>query len=576
LALKYCHDQNVLHGDIKTSNIFLADDGSIKLGDFGTATNLAKTIKSVSAMTGTPLFFAPEIIHGQGHSFKADVWALGVVFYQMLALKFPFFDTNFGSLLGKILEDPLPDLPDHYSTDLKDFVGRLLTKNEDLRPEMDLVCGCEWFRNALNSHPDELTKMMKFQPQMRIRITENFLKREFDAIRVFRFSEDKTSEGQQSFRFSSANSNSFFDIFQSQCVSDADPKRTQKLLSRFANQINDLESSHDLSDESKLLDDNNIPIKKTDRLSQKSTNGTDKGVQIENGGIRDSVGGWSCASVGVLVRQNSRSRQPRSRVPAGNPIVMAHRYNPTYRPESLRVPSFGCFTQPQNERPKPSFISPILESDRGVAFPPHRKDFRPSQRISCRPAINLKAMKQMTKSRTDNDCKTVKTTQPSNTPLIKESAPGRHNVQSHNVIKFIGRPVIGIQRALLRPERLSKKRDPDCSQLSRSQNKSGLTRLGSKKPSLDSGYSFTKHLSKPVCNASDSSAVTQDTDVQRRTLLKIVDMGGLAMHKRVSEIKSKGEAFDEYSICDPWERKLTHKMIEDARMKMIAMVNQVK
>lgn len=526
-------------------------------------------------MTGTPLFFAPEIIHGQCHSFKADVWALGVVFYQMLALRFPFFDTNFGSLLGKILEDPLPDLPDQYSTQLRDFVSSFLTKNEDLRPEMDLACSSEWFRAALDRHPEELSKMMRYQPQMRIRITENFLKREFDAIRVFRFSEDKTSEGQQSFRFSSANSNSFFDIFQSQCVSEADPKRTQKLLSRFANQINDMELSNELSDESKLLDDNNSPIKKTDRNSQKSTNATDKGVQIENAIIRESVGGWSCASVGVLVRQSSRSQQPRSRMTPMKGSAIVNRPHPSYRPEAMRVPSFGCFTQPHNERVKPAHAGTVLESDRCIVGP-YRKEVRPSRRVSSRPGMNFKAMKQMTKSRTDNEAKTVKAPEPAPQAQIKECSSAKPIVHHPHLVKFIGRPVIGIQRALFRPERLSKKRDQDGSQFSRSQNRSGLLRLGTKKASMDSCYSITNQLTKPSCCPSDTSALTQDTDIQRKALLKMIDMGGIALHKRVSDIKSKGDAFDEYSICDPWERRLTHKMIEDSRMKMIAMVNKVK
>lgn len=298
LALKYCHDQNVLHGDVKSSNIFLTEAGDLKVGDFGTATNLAKTVKSVNAMTGTPLFFAPEIITGSPHSFKADVWALGVVFYQLLALQYPFFDTNFSLLLTKILEaDPAP-LPEAYPADLRQFVSSLLVKDEAQRPDMTQVCASPWFQDALDRFPEEREKWTNFRPQMRIRITENFLQREFDAIRVFRFSEDQGSAGTGSFRFSSTN-NSLINIFQSNCMEGSDLKRTEKMLSKFARMAQELDHSRDFSDESELLDDDEFA--KDQRTTKKSTSDTDKGVQIEAQCGTEKTRDLRC--LGQLIRQ---------------------------------------------------------------------------------------------------------------------------------------------------------------------------------------------------------------------------------------------------------------------------------
>jgi serine/threonine protein kinase len=304
LALKYCHDQNVLHGDIKTSNIFLTENGDLKLGDFGTATNLAKTVKSINAMTGTPLFFAPEIIHGHSHSFKADVWALGVVFYQLLGLQFPFFDTNFASLLTKILEQEAPPLPDTYSVGLREFVMGLLVKDETKRPEMMDICSSDWFQNALARFPEEKSKTALFTPQMRIRITENFLQKEFEAIRVFRFSEDHSSSANSSFRMSS-NSSSFINIFQSNCIGENDPKKTQKMLSRFARMVNekdhDSDSSLEFTEESKLLNDEHFG--KPGRSAKMSTNDTDKGVKIGTYNLHGNK--WDLGVIGVLFHQNA-------------------------------------------------------------------------------------------------------------------------------------------------------------------------------------------------------------------------------------------------------------------------------
>lgn len=228
-------------------------------------------------MTGTPLFFAPEIIKGNPHSFKADVWALGVAFYQLLALKYPFYDCNFAGLLTKILEEVPAGLPDVYSQEIRDFVMSFLQKEESDRPDMQTIFESSFFQNALLRFPKEAEKAGAFQPQMKIRITENFLQKEFDAIRVFRFSENQSA--QSSFRFSTSKSNSFFDIFQSNCIGENDPKRTEKLLSKFAQQ-SCFSQSVEFSEESGSSDEVDFYVNEKQSKSKKSTNTSDKAVQM--------------------------------------------------------------------------------------------------------------------------------------------------------------------------------------------------------------------------------------------------------------------------------------------------------
>ena len=277
MALKYCHDQQILHGDIKSSNVFISEESTLKLGDFGTATNLANTVKNVNSMTGTPLFFAPEIIKGNPHSFKADVWALGVAFYQLLALKYPFYDCNFAGLLTKILEEVPAGLPDVYSQEIRDFVMSFLQKDETDRPDMQAIFESSFFQNSLLRFPKEAEIASAFQPQIKLRITENFLQKEFDAIRVFRFSENQSA--QSSFRCSTSKSNSFFDIFQLNCIGENDPKRTEKMLSKFAQQ-SCLSQSVEFSEESDCSDEVDFFVNEKQRKSKKSTNTSDKVVQV--------------------------------------------------------------------------------------------------------------------------------------------------------------------------------------------------------------------------------------------------------------------------------------------------------
>ena len=74
----------------KTANIFLTKDKTLKIGDFGISKSFDKTTLAATAMIGTPYYLSPEMVEGKPYSTKADIWALGVILYQLCALKLPF------------------------------------------------------------------------------------------------------------------------------------------------------------------------------------------------------------------------------------------------------------------------------------------------------------------------------------------------------------------------------------------------------------------------------------------------------------------------------------------------------
>lgn len=110
-ALKMSHGQGVLHRDLKPGNVFLCHDGSVKVGDFGVA-KMAEGMDLTQAgmMLGTPAYLAPERIAGQPASESTDVYAVGVILYELLAGRKPFeADTPLG-LVRAIQDDPVPPL----------------------------------------------------------------------------------------------------------------------------------------------------------------------------------------------------------------------------------------------------------------------------------------------------------------------------------------------------------------------------------------------------------------------------------------------------------------------------------
>ena len=139
LAIKHVHDRKVLHRDIKGQNVFLTKSGQVKLGDFGIAKVLSNTKERVRTVVGTPYYMSPELIEGKPYNFQSDIWSLGVLLYEMCALKPPFDAPGMNFLMQKIVKGSYPPLPAHYSKDLKLLVSQLLIGDPNKRPKTNQI-----------------------------------------------------------------------------------------------------------------------------------------------------------------------------------------------------------------------------------------------------------------------------------------------------------------------------------------------------------------------------------------------------------------------------------------------------
>ena len=129
-------NMKILHRDIKSLNIFLLND-NIKIGDLGLAKKLNQN-SYANTIVGTPYYLSPELCKYQNYNEKSDIWALGIVLYELAALKFPFDANNQISLVNKILRGSHPDkIPNLYSTELWNMITLLLKKDYLLRPSVN-------------------------------------------------------------------------------------------------------------------------------------------------------------------------------------------------------------------------------------------------------------------------------------------------------------------------------------------------------------------------------------------------------------------------------------------------------
>jgi len=131
-ALQYLHSNNVIHRDIKARNIFLRESGKVQLGDFGIST---QACGEVSSTAGTPTYLSPERVLRLAYGPKADIWSLGVVVYELCALKRPFEAECLQVLSQLILSGEYAPLDERrFSAELRHEVGRMLAQDPGDRP----------------------------------------------------------------------------------------------------------------------------------------------------------------------------------------------------------------------------------------------------------------------------------------------------------------------------------------------------------------------------------------------------------------------------------------------------------
>ncbi|AZC25252.1 serine/threonine-protein kinase [Pseudomonas sessilinigenes] len=129
-ALGYAHAQGLVHRDVKPANILFRADGTAVLSDFGIAKSLDDRTQFTQAgfAVGTPSYMSPEQARGQDIDGRADLYALGVVLYEILVGKLPYNGTDALSTALAHLTEPLPELPVHHGR-YQHILGKLLAKD---------------------------------------------------------------------------------------------------------------------------------------------------------------------------------------------------------------------------------------------------------------------------------------------------------------------------------------------------------------------------------------------------------------------------------------------------------------
>ena len=150
LAIEYLHKRNIIHRDIKLSNVLLSEKMEVRLCDFGLA--IDNGIEYQKNICGTPNYIAPELLNhknGLKYSFEVDIWAFAVLLYTLFFNKTPFEEKAKGKTkynIQNIVYTFPKEVP--ISKEAKDLISSILVKNPNERPKIDEIKASPFFKNG--------------------------------------------------------------------------------------------------------------------------------------------------------------------------------------------------------------------------------------------------------------------------------------------------------------------------------------------------------------------------------------------------------------------------------------------
>ena len=193
LGLSYIHDKKIVHRDIKTKNIFIQNENTLRIGDFGIARIFDQT-QTINKIVGTPLYMAPECFkQNKKYSFKSDIWSLGCCLYEMCNLKHAFEGQYLPAVSVKISEGKRAPLNKKYSSDLKSLVDSMLDLNPRNRPTIANILERPFMKGKVGEYISDFINNYKKYDGNEEQI--NILKEQADKFQIFKNNMSKEIKG---------------------------------------------------------------------------------------------------------------------------------------------------------------------------------------------------------------------------------------------------------------------------------------------------------------------------------------------------------------------------------------------
>ena len=181
-GLKYIHQNNLIHRDLKPENLFLTEEETIKIGDFGIAKQLNSINEYTKTQTGTMLYMAPEILNGKEYNNKVDIWALGCVIHELCTLKNCFGGSSINETINNINSSKHEKIDvDFYGSFLQELIDSCFDKNYEKRPSADYIL-TSVKKKIIELVIEEITSLLEKDEVYQNYIFEKKIEKEIDLI----------------------------------------------------------------------------------------------------------------------------------------------------------------------------------------------------------------------------------------------------------------------------------------------------------------------------------------------------------------------------------------------------------
>ncbi|CAN8280357.1 unnamed protein product [Cochlearia groenlandica] len=139
-GLSYLHSKAIVHRDVKSENMLLETNKTLKIADFGVARVEAQNPQEMTGETGTLGYMAPEVLEGKPYNRKCDVYSFGVCLWEIYCCDMPFADCSFADISYNVVQKNLrPEIPKCCPQSVSNIMKRCWDPNPDKRPEMEEV-----------------------------------------------------------------------------------------------------------------------------------------------------------------------------------------------------------------------------------------------------------------------------------------------------------------------------------------------------------------------------------------------------------------------------------------------------
>ncbi|KAK4558338.1 hypothetical protein RGQ29_007898 [Quercus rubra] len=139
-GLSYLHSKKIVHRDVKTENMLLDSQRTLKIADFGVARVEAQNPKDMTGETGTLGYMAPEVLDGKPYNRKCDVYSFGICLWEIYCCDMPYPNLSFAEVSSAVVRQNLrPEIPRCCPSSLASIMRKCWDAHPEKRPDMDEV-----------------------------------------------------------------------------------------------------------------------------------------------------------------------------------------------------------------------------------------------------------------------------------------------------------------------------------------------------------------------------------------------------------------------------------------------------